>query len=691
MKSVVTLPRSIQFLALLVLIQLLFLSALRLIFWAYFNSPQDPISSLTLLQALYLGLKFDLRWILLTLLPILALAWVAPLGLFTPLGTRIWLVYSSSIFAVSLFVFMVHFGHFAYLMTPLDATVLRFFDDAGTSLDMVWQSYPVLTLALVLLLLTAVYASVFRRLLSRLGVTPQLDWGRKKKLLVMGVTGFFILFGVYGKWSWYPLRWSDAYFSPHPFAAAVAVNPILHAYDTFKNKKVDFDFDATQQAYALMADFLGVDTPDPEHLNFRRERSGSSLAQQKPNIVMVFLESFASYKTSLSGNPLDPTPAFKAIAEKGVYFKNYFVPHTGTARSVFTALTGLPDIETVNTSTRNPLIVSQHTLVNAFSGYQPFYFIGGSASWGNIRGLLAYNIPNLKLFEEGSYRSPAVDVWGVTDAHLFQEANEVLAAQQQPFFAIIQTSGNHRPYTIPTDNLGFQYSQHTEAEVLQNGFNGKDEFEAFRYMDHSVGIFMEQARQSPYFDNTIFVFFGDHGIYADTGRHVPASEAQLGLHALRVPLVFYAPKLLAARVESKVASEVDLLPSIAGLAAPHFVNTTLGRDLFDPRHDDQRYAFTVSHDGGLSLGLLDASFYLQRRSDANGPGSLHRLDAADPRENVASQYPAQAERMDNYTKAIFETVKYMRYHNDPKSLDFKNPDFKNLSQAKHTDLTDNLP
>jgi hypothetical protein len=92
----------------------------------------------------------------------------------------------------------------------------------------------------------------------------------------------------------------------------------------------------------------------------------------------------------------------------------------------------------------------------------------------------------------------------------------------------------------------------------------------------------------------------------------------------------------------------------------------LGRNLFDSRYDDKRFAFTVSHDGGLTLGLLDESFYMQRRSDAVGPGSLNQLDSTDPRADVAMKYPQQAELMASYITAIFDTVRYMRYHNDPK-------------------------
>jgi len=413
-------------------------------------------------------------------------------------------------------------------------------------------------------------------------------------------------------------------------------------------------------------DYLGIDQADAEKLNFTRVReTHSALAEKRPNVVMVFLESFASYKSSLSGNPLHPTPEVEKIAHDALYFDNYFVPHTGTARSVFTAITGLPDIELNDTSTRNPLIARQHSIISDFKDYQYMYFLGGSASWGNIRGLLSASIDGIQIYEEGSYKAPNVDVWGVSDLALFSEANEILASKSdKPFVAAIQTAGNHRPYTIPDDHGDFQLSSLQDKDVIQHGFNSKTEYESYRFMDYSVGRFIEQAKKYPYFDNTIFVFYGDHGINAPTGNHVPASEQKLGLQSLRVPLIMYAPKLLPARVDHRIVSEVDLLPTIAGMATARFTNTTMGRNVFDPRFDQSHMAMTVEHVSDLNLGLLDGKLYFMSRP-AMGREHLYRLDNADPRQDVSDEYPQQREKLKRLLNALLQFAKYQRYHNPP--------------------------
>ncbi|WP_341539007.1 sulfatase-like hydrolase/transferase, partial [Pseudomonas viridiflava] len=92
----------------------------------------------------------------------------------------------------------------------------------------------------------------------------------------------------------------------------------------------------------------------------------------------------------------------------------------------------------------------QHTLINAFEGYQKFYLIGGNAGWANINALIRQSIGGVQLFEERHWRSPRVDVWSISDLDLFKEGDALLRAvpKAQPFFAYLQTSGNHRPFTI---------------------------------------------------------------------------------------------------------------------------------------------------------------------------------------------------------------------------------------------------
>ena len=157
----------------------------------------------------------------------------------------------------------------------------------------------------------------------------------------------------------------------------------------------------------MFSNFLGVDSPNAEDLNFKRKTKKDELKQQKsPNVVVILLESLASFKTSYFGSQLKSTPYLDNIIKESLLYPNFFTPTIATARSVFTTLTSLPDVSKVKTGSRNPLIVNQNVLANYLDGYEKFYFLGGSANWGNIRGIIQSNIKGIKVFEEGSYKAP---------------------------------------------------------------------------------------------------------------------------------------------------------------------------------------------------------------------------------------------------------------------------------------------
>ncbi len=673
-----------------ILISLVFYSLFRLAYWLTFKDATNPIPAAELLNAFYLGLKFDLRLILLILLPIFVFGWLKPLNpIRNTTARKAWFGYLIIAFAISVFYYIASFINYSYLHQPLDASVLRFAEDFSLSFTMMWQSYPIVWLLIALASITFVYGFLIRyfnnpilkQALTQLN-NDTLCFKQKwwQRTLFVTACIFIYIFGLFGKFSYYPLRWSDAFASTHPFTPAVTVNPVIHFLDTLKNKSINFDLAKTASYYKDIANYLGVqnktNTDKPfKTLNFKRTiHMPGPLAAAKPNIIIVYLESFASYKTGGFGNKLNPTPNFDSIANNAIYFKRFYTPHVGTARSVFAGITGIPDTELNRTSTRNPLIVDQHTIISAFKGYKKHYFLGGSANWGNIRGLLSHNIKNLNMHEEGSYTSERVDVWGISDLDLFTEANKVLKKETTPFFSIIQTSGNHRPYTIPDNNQGFKYIKRSKKELTENGFASEKEYNSFRFMDHSIGHFMKLAKKEKYFDNTVFVFFGDHGITGYGGLHTAQFEQTFDLTGFHVPFVIYAPKLIKKQLFTKVASQVDMLPTVASLTTMGYTNTTMGRNLLDPRFDSDRYAFTFTHRKNPDLGLVTKDYTFKILADGSKP-MLYRTDPSKlPNPNsktkqtyvdVSAQHPQLAEKYKQLTLGIYETAKYMLYHNKP--------------------------
>jgi phosphoglycerol transferase MdoB-like AlkP superfamily enzyme len=526
---------------------------------------------------------------------------------------------------------------------------------------MVWESYPIIWINIAYLAIISAYYWLIKKLICRFEhITLCSDQSRARYFATVTIVTLLVFGGLFGKLSQYPLRWSDAFFSTNSFVSSLASNPVIYFYDTFKNRESSYDLAKVEADYPLIADYLGVENHQHKKLDYLRHESADNAIAEQPNVVMVFLESFAYYKTGLSGNPMNPSPRFDQMANEGISFDRFYVPHGGTARSVFTAMTGLPDIEKQKTSSRNPLVVNQQLIINAFKNHSKHYFLGGSTSWGNIRGLLAHNIPDLQIHED--YQSNSNDIWGISDLHLFEEANQLLREEKEPFFAIIQTSGNHRPYTIPEDNRGFVSIEKDEDELAKMGFRSLADYNAFRFMDHSIGFYYDLIQQESYSNNTIFVFFADHGNNRQA-KHMYKGEEALMLTEYHIPLVIYAPEFIKQpQVISTVGSEVDLFPTIADLAGTPYKNTTLGRSLFDKKHHDQRYAFTIMPGAKNRIGLISKDHYFLMNTNGSNK-TLHSIFSDTPRQNIMGLAPEQAKKHEELTRGLFETIKYIRLNN----------------------------
>ena len=520
-----------------------------------------------------------------------------------------------------------------------------------TELEVAELRYPILPGVLGLALLTRAYAWIAGRAARRTlapAANPLGKWARRATVTVLAA--LYVL-GIWGKWSWYPLRWSEAYFSASEAVAALALNPVLFLSDTAENRTAPYDEGKVREHYAYTASLLGIRTPDSSELDFARYVTPTRKPAVRYNLVVIHLESFAAFKSGTFGNRLNATPHFDAIAKDGLLFTNFFVPEVPTARSVFEMLTGIPDVNPTTTASRNPLVVNQHTLVNALEGYEKYYFLGGSATWGNIRGLFAHNIPGLHIFEEGDYDAPQVDGWGVSDVVLFDKAHRAFRDETKPFFAFIQTAGNHRPYSIPEDHPGFELAQVDAAALAENGFDGLAAYNGLRYLDFSLGAFFAKAREAPYFKNTVFLMYGDHG--NPSTRQTPWE--QLLLTGYHVPCVIYAPGLVeGGRRIDFTASLPDSLPTALSLIGVPYLNTALGRDLLDLGPGDRHFSL-IGH-----TGVLDDEFYF--RLDPGGP-RLFRYRSEKGAEDVHERFPEKVAELQRLQQALYETSKYMLYHN----------------------------
>ncbi|MBC7713450.1 MAG: LTA synthase family protein [Rhizobacter sp.] len=658
----------LRFLYTLLVFQVVLYTLFRLCFLVYFKSNIAPDTTGLIFHNLFLGIRFDIRLAMTVLLP--AIIFIN-LPLNPAFKVRFINWFYSIVFGIITFLYIMDAGYFSYLKSRLNATVLQFLKNPKISFEMVRESYPWPLLLIIILIVTAIIAYVLIKHISpKLMGSPLVN--RNKTRFIGGLV-FFLLFalGLYGSLKLYPLRWSEAYSTPDAFASNLSLNPILYVADTYDFRNAEFEKDKAASGYETAAKYLGVDVIDAKNLNYVRSFPGDTTKSAgHPNVVVIICESMGWYKTGIGGSKVDPTPYLDALAKESIVFNNFYTPTVATARSVFAAVTSLPDTSKVGSGSRNPFVVNQNTIMGQFKGYDKYYFLGGSANWGNIRGVFTYNIPNLKIYEEGSYKSPRVDVWGISDLNLFKEGGAAITEKynqdKKPFFALMQTSGFHRPYTIPDGSEGFVAKTPQEIsvdELKSYGFESLEEYNAMRLQDYSLGKFFEFAKKQSWYDNTIFVVFGDHSLPHNNAKNVEEWRKNIN-NGYHVPLVIHSPKRFQPAVETKIASEVDVMPTLAGLAGIPYQTRALGRDLFNPKFDDYRAAFSYNWYAPFHISLVDKDFYFEY-IPYNNEGILIKYTEDPAFKNMREKYPDKFKEMENLTKSLYESTRYL-LNNNPK-------------------------
>jgi phosphoglycerol transferase MdoB-like AlkP superfamily enzyme len=153
------------------------------------------------------------------------------------------------------------------------------------------------------------------------------------------------------------------------------------------------------------------------------------------------------------------------------------------------------------------------------------------------------------------------NAWGACDEDLFRkvikEANRS-AALKKPFFSVVMTTSNHRPFTYPDGRIDIP--SHT----------GRDG--AVKYADYAIGKLIKDAAKQPWFDNTVFVIVADH--CAGSARKIA-----LPIKNYQIPLLIYAPAQIKPRTIDTLASQIDIAPTVLGLLNFSYKTKFLGRDV----------------------------------------------------------------------------------------------------------------
>ena len=311
-----------------------------------------------------------------------------------------------------------------------------------------------------------------------------------------------------------------------------------------------------------------------------------ALGPDRPmNVVVVLEESLGSeFIGALHPRPQSLTPEFDALAQEGTLFSHAFSTGNRTIRAIEATTSSLPPLPGVSI-VRRPQSEDLFTLPALLRsrGYQTTFVYGGRALFDGMGRYLLHNgvdrVVEQKDFPDGTFKT----AWGVSDEAIFGRAlaeMDGLHATGRPFYTLVLSVSNHRPFRFPENELRSDPKLHGRENAV-------------RYADHALGRFVRRARSHAFFPNTLFVLMGDHGARVYGAAEIP-------LPSYEVPILFYAPKVIPGGQRiATMASSLDVPPTILGVPGGAYDSKFFGHDLF--RIDPSAGRALMTHNNEIAL------------------------------------------------------------------------------------------
>ena len=356
------------------------------------------------------------------------------------------------------------------------------------------------------------------------------------------------------------------------------------------------------------------------------------------NVIFVHMESIQNYLVDMKINGVEITPTLNKLVKEGMYFNNFYPQiSVGTSSDTeFTWATSLMPASsgTVFVSYYDRDYVTIQKLLKE-KGYYTFSAHANSATmWNrnNMHPSLGYDEMIFKdKFDVGDKNDPRWLGLGLNDVDFFaqmQSKLEEIETNNEHYMGTLIQLSNHSPfaatdynpelynyfgeldltntYTVVDENTGEKI---TKTDDYLKGTKLGNYIISAHYADMALGTFIDYVKDSDYYNNTVFVLYGDHdarlnkneytyyyNYNVETGEVYNEGDENYYdynnfRHEInrRTPLVFWTKNKNVARKIKKVNSNTmgmyDILPTLGNMMG--FSNKyALGHDIYDIKDDN---------------------------------------------------------------------------------------------------------
>ena len=455
----------------------------------------------------------------------------------------------------------------------------------------IMESYPVVPLfSGVFVVVLALTIFLYKKTKSTLETIPNL----KEKGLFLG--GYVVLFLL----SLWVTPKFDNIKSNNVFVQEIRANGVYKFYYAFTHSELDFfQFYPTlpeEEARSTFFSNFMIPYPGFGECGFRNFAPIRELPypvegeddEQHKNVVLISVESLSAEFMAAYGNTEGITPFLDSLAQKSIFLTNLYATGNRTVR-------GLEALTLCVPPTPGESIVKRKDNKNKFTtgsvfkskGYSVKYLYGGYSYFDNMKDFFGGN--GYDIIDRDNFTPEEItfaNIWGVSDEDMARKAIKEMNAQAKtgkPFFNHWMTVSNHRPFTYPEGRIDIPGT----AKSRQGGV---------KYTDYALKLFFELAKKESWFKDTVFVIVADHCASS-------AGRTELPLDRYRIPCLIYADFLEAEQID-KLASQIDVMPTVMELLNFSYESKFLGQDIFSRFYKPRAYIATYRELGYLTPDTL---------------------------------------------------------------------------------------
>lgn len=503
------------------------------------------------------------------LLP-LVLMWIAAICNYTAKWLfRFVSVYFVCLYSISFIVSAANIPYFQYFFKTINSSIYNWFGYGGTTTGMVLGEtsyyFPIfLGLSSIVLFgwVVSLLSSYFYCQISK--NVLQISFLSRLVILIVGaVCVGLCLFGIRGRMGYNPIKVSQAYYCDDPFLNQLGVDPVFNlltsTIDDNRKENRTLHLMPKHEALAQVQSYLqreGVENISP----VARYVKETGVPNRK-NVVLIFMESMSAKLMDSFGSDKKITPFLDSLYHQSLSFNRFYSSGIHTNHGVYSTLYSFPAIMKRNAMKGSVIpVYSGLPTVLKDNGYCNMFFMTHESQYDNMNAFLRTNGFDEVYAQENYPTEKVVNCFGVQDDFMYQYAIPIInekAKTGKPFFTVLLSISNHPPYVLPT-------YFHPKSEKI--------EYQIVEYADWSIKQFMQMAEKQPWFDNTIFVFLGDHG------KMVGVPECEMPQSYNHIPLMIYG-KNIPPVVYNGFGGQIDVAPTILGLLNISYLQNNFGINL----------------------------------------------------------------------------------------------------------------